>query len=810
MSWLKDVRFAARTVLRYPWTHGAAAFILSVSLGAVLCTLSILDEILWSPLPHIERPERVAWLFGARGERGVDENRDDSIPLGNAVHFGERSQSLAQVGWFAPRKRVLLGSAEPEVLSGFGVSGKFFSLLGAGPRLGRLLTPADMERGARPVVVLGEGFWRQRFAADPALLGRPLNLDGVEHTVVGITPEGFFAQIGAPAQLWLPYPVDAGEVQDRSHSVPTLARLADGATLEAANAELGRLSQAIAEAHPHTDRGLSTRAVPLPNVLMRFRPLAFALVLAATFVLTVAGAVAANLLLAQATERSRELAVRQALGASRAAILGQWCVQVGVLMAIAVGLGTLLGQWGIDATLGSMPGSLKRSFGTPEAALSWRSWWSTVGIAGAATPLIGLVPARHASRSAIGRTLRDGGGGTLGKASGGRMRRLLVGLQLALASALTFGAACAYLGFVAAREEPLGFEPEGVTQLTLPNVGADPAQRALLLSRLQLGAAQGSLQLAQASDALLTRQHEPLGFHEEGTPRPSAEALPWGKSNRVSPDYFAVLGIPLLVGRAFRTSDDVNAPCVVVLSERLARSSFGEPEAAVGRRLYVDLARGAVPVAAQGGALPAAASTTCEVVGVAGEVRDVLPGSPGNLYLASGQWPPGDILYVRGATAAELARLKAQIQSLDPRQAVWEEPLTETVASSTWGWRILAAMFLVLALVGSSLAGVGTYAVLAHSATLRRRELGLRAVLGADPRELAWLVVAENLLAGVLGIVVGVSLVAAGVLAVARFQPGLWLYPIAAALMACLLGGAALLSARRVLALEPGVALRRR
>lgn len=813
MSWLKDVRFAARTVLRYPWTHGAAAFILAVSLGAVLCALSILDEMLWSPLPGIERAERVAWLYGERGQRGVDENRDDALPLGNAVHFDEHAQSLAQVGWFTSRKKVLLGSAEPEVLSGFAVSADFFSLLGATPRLGRLLAPADMQPGARRVVVLGEGFWRQRFAADPALLGRALNLDGEEHVVVGITPERFFAQIGAPAQLWLPYPLDAAEVQNRGKRVPVLARLADGASFEAANVELARLSQSIADAHPDTDRGLSTRAVPLPNVLSRFRPLAFALVLAATFVLGAASAVAANLLLAQAAERSRELAIRQALGASRAAILGQWCVQVGVLMLLAIGLGTLLGQWAIDATLASMPSSLNMaSFGTPEAGLSWRSWWGTVGIAAAATPLISVVPARQASRNAIGRVLRDGGGGTLGKARGGRMRRLLVGLQLALASALTFGAVCAYVGFVAAREEPLGFEPEGVTQLTLPNVGADPAQRALLLSRLQRGSAQdGSLQLAQASDALLTRAHTPLTFHAEGTPRPSAGAMLWGKRNDVSPGYFAVLGIPLLAGRTFLASDDGSAPCAIMLSQRLARGVFGgEPGLALGKRLHVDTSRAATG-AAEAPAPPAVATTTCQVVGVAGDVRDVLSGSPGDLYLASAQWPPGgDILQVRGATAADLTRLKAQIQSLDPRQAVWEQPLPEVVSASTWGGRILAAMFMVLAFVGSSLAGVGTYAVLAHSASLRRRELGLRAVLGARPRELAWLVVAENLFAGVLGIVLGVSVVAAGMLAVARFQPGLWVYPIAAALMACLLAGASMMSARRVLALEPGVALRRR
>ncbi len=815
MSWLKEARFAARTLLRYPWTHGAAVFILAVSLGAVLCTMSLLDEMLWSPLPGIERAERIAWLFGARGDGGVDENRDDEVPLRNAAYFSEHAQTLAQVGWFTPRRKVLLGSAEPEVLSGFGVSAEFFSMLGAQPRLGRLLTPADAAPGARRVVVLGEGFWRQRFAADPALLGSTLNLDGQEHTIVGITPERLFAQIGAPAQLWLPYPLDPEEAQGRDKTVPVLARLAEGVSFPAANLELARLSQNIADAHPDTDRGLAVRAVPLPDVLSRFRPLAFALVLGATCVLAAASAVAANLLLAQAAERSREVAIRQALGASRGAILGQWCVQVGALMLLAIAVGTLLGRWAIDATLASMPSSLNMSsFGTAQASLSWRSWGGMVGIAAAATPVIGIMPAQQASRIAIGRMLRDGGGGTLGRARGGRTRRLLVGLQLAIASALTFGAACAYLGFVMAREEPLGFEPQGVAQLTLPNVGADPVQRAQLLSRLQRErGAGGSLQLAQATDALLTRGHDPLTFQVEGTARPAAGALPWAKRNDVSPEYFALLGIPMRAGRAFLASDDVHAPCVAVLSERLAQGTFGgEPGLALGKRLHIDRARRSDTAAAD--AAPAETvtpSTTCEVVGVAAQVRDVLSGSPGDLYLASAQWPPGgDILYVRGASAADLTRLKAQIQSLDPRQVIWEQPLAEVVAASTWGGRILAALFIALAFVGSSLAGVGTYAVLAHAANLRRRELGLRAVLGAQRRELAWLVMAENLVAGTLGIVAGVVLVATGLMAVARFQPNPWLYAVAAALMACVLLGSLLLSARRVLALEPGFALRRR
>jgi predicted permease len=639
----------------------------------------------------------------------------------------------------------------------------------------------------------------------------------VQHTVVGISPERFFAQLGSPPQLWLPSPVSAEDRQDRRGTVPTLARLAEGVTFEQVNAELERLSLNIAEQHPETDQGLAAKAVPLKDVLVHYRQLAFGLVLAATLVLAAAGAVAANLFLVQAAERSREQAIRQAVGASMGALVGQWCLQVAVLMLLAVGLGTLLGHWAIDGILASQPSGLKMSsFGTIEASVTWRSWLGTVAVAAAATPLIGLVPARQAATTAIGRMLRDGGGGAVGKARGRRTRRLLIGLQLALASALTVGAACAYLVFVVARESPLGFEAEGVIQLRLPDLGADPVQRAQLFSRLErdAGGAGSSLQLAAASDPLLTRWYQRLSFYVEGTPRPAPAALPWAKRNDVSQRYFQLLGIPLLAGRAFVAGDDLNAPCVAILSEKLALKTFaGGPSGALGRRLHVDAVRSAGAADAEGVRAVGTDQTitTCEVVGVAGEVHDTLPGSPGDIYLPTAQWPPGgETLYARGSSAQDLARLKALIRSLDPRQVIQEQPLSESVAASSWAWRLLAGMFLALAFVGSSLAGAGTYAVLAHSASVRRREFGLRAVLGARPRELAWLAVAENLKAGAVGIVVGLVLVAAGMMAVARYQPQPSVYPIAAVLMACVLTGSALLAARRVLKLEPGLALRRR
>jgi hypothetical protein len=242
----------------------------------------------------------------------------------------------------------LLGQGEPEQLTGYAISGNFFRLMGTEPRLGRLIEPEDTLPEAPAVVVLGEGHWRTRFGADPKLIGAALNLDGVAHTVVGICPERFFGRLGNARQIWVPHRVTAEEIAGRDLKVAAQVRLKVGASFEQANRELDRLSFAIAEAHPQTDRGLSARAVPLRDVLNRFRPLAFALVLAALFVLAAAGANAANLLLAQTAERTRELAIRQALGAGRRALVWQWCLQVGVLMVIAIAVGTLLGQWAID------------------------------------------------------------------------------------------------------------------------------------------------------------------------------------------------------------------------------------------------------------------------------------------------------------------------------------------------------------------------------------------------------------------------------------------------------------------------------
>lgn len=824
-AWSKDLRFGARTLLRYPWTHGAALLILALSLGAVLSMLSLVDELLWSPLPGIAEPERTGWLFGTRGEEGsVDSNRD-AVTWANVLYYQEHGRSFASVAWFTGGNRVLLDKGEPDELGGWAVSGDFFRLFGTKPLLGRLVEPGDAVVGARRVVVLGEEFWRRRFGADPAVVGTSLNLNGTQHVVVGICPAGLFRSLGRPNSIWVAHQATAAERSDRQMQVPAFVRLKDGVTFADANRELAAASQAIALAHTETDKGMGVQALPLPAVLTRFRPLAFALVSAALLVLGVAGANTANLLLAQTTERARELAIRQALGADFWTVMRQWCVQVGALMLLGIGLGTLLGRWALDAVVASMPDSLKpAALGLPEWTIGWRSWLTTVAIAGGTTLFIGLVPARQALRIQLSQALRDGGGGALGKARGKLTRRLLIAVQVTLASALTLGAACAYHYYIARQERPLGFEPAGVTLFRLPGQGREADERAQFQERLTRvlstrGAvargvdAEGSrsqeIRLALADSLPLDRMRTRQEFYVEGTPRPDRAAMASGRRVRVSPDYFATLGIPVLAGRTFSEHDAPDTPCAVAFSESLGASVFGASPA-VGRRIH--LATTEPRSGIQGGKAEQGADTVCEVVAVVGDVYDVIEGRPGALYFAIAQWPAPDnsILLVRGADRRALDALRWGLRRSDPAQVVGERLLVEDVESALWGPRILATLFTVLAGMGFVLAAIGTYAILAHTASVRRAELGLRAVLGARPRQLLWLVIADTLPVGAVGILLGLGSVGWGVMAFGGFSPEGWAYGLSLALMAALLAGSALLSARRVLALSPAVALRRR
>ncbi len=799
----RQARFTLRTLVRYPFTHGAAVSILALSLGAVLAVLSLTDEILWSPLRGVSEPERVGWLFPVKVGERADMSRD-GVSLPNAKFYGENTTTLAAVGWFSGASRVLLDRGEPEELSGFSVSGRLFEALGTQPRLGRLIEPRDIEASASPKVVLSEELWQARFGGSPAAVGSELNLDGVLHEVVGVAPAKLLSMIGGSQRIWLPYRPSPEERASRETSVVALARLAPGATLAQANHDLARLSEEIATAQPQTDAGMSVEAVELPRVLVSFRPLAIALAFASVLVLGVAAANTANLLLAQASQRSREAAIRQALGAGPAQLALQWALQGAVLVALGVAAGTVLAQWTVDGVVASLPESL-RSGGVPlmSVKLGARAWLTTVAIAVPTSLLVGLPPARHGLRLDLTRALRDGASGTLGPTRKRWLPGALVALQTTLAAGLTLGGFATYQHFVKGEQIPLGFEPRGLVQLRLPLSAEAGEARRTRLDRLirtlqdRYDAPAGGGRFASGGVALvddppLTSYFEETRFHREGQPKPEPPDMLWGKRLHVGAEYWSVMGIALLAGRTPRpgSAPGGDRPCETVFSQHLADSSF-EAGPALGRRIHLD------------------SGETCTIVGVCADVYDVVPGSPGDHYfsIASGPAPGSVALLLRDFSASDIQAVRDLVRSVEPRQVIQQQSVEEVVQRRLWGPRILIVLFGGLAALGLCLAAVGSHAIFAHRASTRRPELGVRAALGAEPKALVLLMARDNLPAGALGASAGMAVCAAG-MASAGIHPPPWVFLAAGIVMAIFVVGSVLLSATRAAALSPAEALR--
>lgn len=794
MALIRGMQFALRTLTRYPGAHAAAILILSLAIGTVVAILSIVDELLWSPMRGIEAPEETVQLFAVSETGAVDTNRD-VLRLPNVAYVQDHDVAFEDVAWLTFTRRALFNGDEPEELVGRSVSGGFFPLMRTRAALGRLIEPQDTVPGAAPVVVLGEEFWARRYSRAPNIVGSSLTLDGVEHRVVGIAPQGFFSQFGGVASVWLPHVATAEERANRDSFVAAFARLKPGIGIEQGNQDLRRMAEKIAQAHPDTDEGMSIAAVPLGDIMSRFRPIAIALVLAALLVVGVASANVANLLLAQALQRTREFAVRQALGADFRMILHHWGSQIAILMVVAAGIGTLLGHWVIEWVVSGMPTMIKNSASSAiDPSLDWHSWILTLVIAVSCTLVIAFVPARQATRANLGRVLRDGGGGAAGRVKGRLISRSLLCAQVTLASALTFGSLSAYLHFVYQKEKPLGFDAADVTQLHLTNLHGTGDGWTKLLGRLQQlveHQAAFSGRLALVNDPPLTKEYEELRFYVEGTAKPEAAAMLWGKRIAVSPSYFSVLGVKLVEGRGFGPEHGAGAPCALVFSKKLAQGTFGS-EPVVGRRVHLE------------------AGGTCEIIGVVEDVHDVLDHGPGDVYVSIFQSPPQDkvVALAKGSSSSLIDDLRRRIRDGAPHQVIVETPLTEVVAATLWPYRTLVGFFSVIAGLGLALSVIGIHAMMSHAQNVRRKELAIRAALGAEPIQQAVLVVRDSAIAGLIGIGLGLSLAVLVLSSASSWRPAGWVYLTTIAVVAAFLATSALLCFRRVAALTPAAALR--
>lgn len=795
----RDARFALRSLVRTPAFSIVAVLCLALGIGANAALFSVLNAVLLRPLPFIE-PDRLVRIYETRGARG-----QGSVSVPNFRDWQEQSTGFEQLAAWQDGSLNLQGNAEPERVRAVWATPNLFSLLRARPLAGRTFAAGTDGPSSAPIAVVSEDLWRTRFGADPALVGRTVRLDGVPHTILGVMPRSFdFPAGGETTEAWVLFRPTEQEAANRgSHFLAVVGRLKDGVSLEKATAQLVGVAARIEKEYPDQQTGRSVGVRPLREDLVGdVRPALLILFGAVAMVLLIACANMANLLLARAAVRRREVAVRLALGATRARLVRQFLVESLVLSLAGAAVGLLLARWGL-AALTPLAESALPIF--HEFPLDGRVFGFLLAIALLSGLAFGIVPALQSSRGDVRETLAEGGGKSTGSRRQQLFRSGLVVFEIAVSLVLLVGAGLLLRGFVALSGTEPGLKADHVltAHLPLPAAqlpGATPRLFRPLLEEVR--SIPGVRSAAVVSMLPIQNAWTNSGFMVEDRPPLLASQVPMAEIRTASPGFFQSLGIPLQRGRDFTEADGEKGPDVVIINATLARRHF-PGEDPVGRRLLLG-------------------TTPFTIVGVVGDVRQAgLDLDPlAEIYFPYGfdNGMLGDaVLVLRTAVPpGSLAdELRAAVRKIDPTLPLYdvlgmEEVISRSLASrrlNLWLLAIFAGMALVLA-------ATGLYGVISYLVAQRTREIGVRMALGAQTWDVIGLVMRQA--AGLTGAGIGVGL--AGALAFTSVLQSL-LYrvsardPLTYAALAALLALVALIAtwlpAWRASRLDPLLAIRR-
>jgi putative ABC transport system permease protein len=802
----RDLRFAGRMLRKNPGSTTAIVLCLALSIGANTAVFSLLNAVLLRDLPYRE-PDRIAMVWN----RFLGEERP-KVELSSSEFLDLRDQVHSFTEVAATRSGLfnLTGDGEPDLVVGVRVSANLFRLLGVDAAVGRTFLPDEDQPGRGDVVVLSHGLFERRFGSDPKLIGRKILIDGQPFTVVGVTPRDFYFRRKG-RDLWMPLVIDrAAPLPREERTLEAYARLKPGVTPEKAQAELDALAQRFARGHAGAypkDSGYGMTLIPYSEeVVGAVRPSLLLLSAAVGLVLVIACANISNLLLARATTRGREIAVRAALGAGRGGLVRQFLTE-SLLLALGSGaLGLLLTAWGVEAVTKLDLSQLPR---LDEVAVDGRVLAFTVLISLLTGIAFGLIPALRISRTDFLQSLQEGG-----KSSEGTRRQLarqaLVVVEVAVALVVLLGAGMMIQSYRQLQRVDPGFKTDDILtfELRLPSVKySEPHQWTMFYDRLleRLRDLPGVIQ-AGAINAV------PLGVVQvtgdiaiEGAP-PLApgQALPTTAWRKSSPGYFQALGIPLLQGRDFTRHDNDKSEPVIIIDQSSARR-FWPNQNPIGKRLRL-----------VGSGAP---EEWRSVVGVVGDVKHegLETTSLEQIYIPYPQYPHYFmylVLHTSSDANAMAPLARRAVLELDKDQSIFRVETMETKLVRSMAWRRFYTLMLgTLAVVALALAGVGVYSVMAFSVTQRTREIGIRLALGAKRRTVLQLVVRQAL--GLVGM--GVALGLATALGLLRLISNL-LYGVAATDLKILIGGALLLTvlallasylpARRASRVDPLIALR--
>jgi predicted permease len=806
---LHDLRYALRSFRKSPGFTLVAICTLALGIGATTAIFSVVNGVLLRPLPYAN-PTSLVMLW----------NRWQGWPatwLSQPEYwdFSEQTHSFDGIAAFTNGTENLTGDGNPERVRAGLVTANAFPLLGVQPALGRVFV-AEEDRPGSGVAVISDGLWRRRFGADPAIVGRSILLNDSSVTVLGVMPPGFQLPLdftGQPMDLWRPLALnrDSAAVAGRgNHGLNAFARLKPGVTVAAANADVGVIATRMTELYPQEEpTGFGSFIVSVSQQVMGdVRPALLLLLGATGFVLLVACANVANLLLARSEVRQREVAVRTALGAGRGRLVRQMLTESVVLALAGGALGLLLADWGLHALLASAPTGIPR---LGEVGMDGRVLAFALIASIGTGILFGLAPALHLAVRDLHLVLKSSGRGSTAGGARRRVRHALVVSEIAVAFVLVIGGALLIQSFVRLRAVDAGFNPANVLtmQISLSPSRYVSSDRVHAFYRTLIDRTR-ALPGVQSAGAIRALPMDGVigdwGFTVEGSPLSPGTHMA-GDWQVVSPGYFRTMQVPLEHGRLFTDADGADAPGAILMNEALARRAFPDGDA-IGRRVRMGGER-----------------DWRTVVGIVGNVRqrgldaDIRP----ELYLPHAQFPKGErsalrdmYLVIRTAhdPAAITSAVRREVHALDPTVPIASVRTMDTVVGSWAAERRLSMSVLtILAAVALALAAVGTYGVMSYAVAQRTQEIGLRVALGAQPGDVVRLVVRQG--AGLALAGVGIGLVAA--FALTRFMHNM-LYQVGAtdpatfAGIAVLLAGTALVAtyipARRATRVNPVIAMR--
>ena len=829
-SLFHDLRFGMRMMIRNPVFTLIAVVTLALGIGANTAIFSVVDAVLLRPLPY-PAPERLVFLWSTFHTQGVPTS---GSALPDYHDWRDRSKVFEGLGAFYYGDFNLSAGESPELVQGAYITANFFQTLQVPPALGRLFNPEEEQFGKHRVVLLSDKLWQRRFGGATDVVGREIRLGGEAFTVAGVMPRGmpFFDNL-PEVELWTPIsfaPKDSMATRN-NHFLNIVGRLKPGVSMAQAQSDVAAIARAIEEVES-TNKGVGAAIVPLQEQLSGDSRKALLILLGAVaFVLLVACVNVANLLLARASARSKELAIRASLGASRVRIVRQVMIECLPLALIGGVCGVLLATWGIDLISSLLPDSLPRgnTIGVNARVLGF-----TFALAILTMLVFGLLPAFQAARTDLRDSMSEGGGSGIGTRKQHRLRRLLIVTEVALALVLLVGSGLMLRTFIKLRQVDIGFTGRNVITMRVPLPEAkypfpitaqDPSEPAGLAFYEQLLTRVSSVPGVQSA-TVATRL--PLGggeewgkyFSIEGRPSPpSQDQVPLVRFALISSDYFRTLGIPVREGRSFNESDKGNSQPVAIVNETLAKRFFPD-ESPIGKTIWMGAPEHFLPPEAQ---TPENRFVRRQIVGVVGSVkgRSLNRDSPAQVYAPMTQhrregWSNTLTLAVQTTVPPETAvgASREQVRLLDPDQPITtvrtiDEMLSRALSETRFSLWLLA----LFAVLGLLLAAIGIYGVMVTAVTQRTHEIGLRMALGAQGRDVLWLVIRQGMFPVLIG--VGVGLAAA--IGLTRLMSTL-LYevsatdPLTMALITVLLTIVALLAcyipARRATKVDPLVALR--